>query len=55
MVLLHHIIEIFHLADRDRGAVLLIGSLDSGFIGVAAVNRDRLGDTMPADGLREKP
>jgi site-specific DNA recombinase len=51
----HHVIEIFHLADRDRGPMLLVVALDGGCIGVTAVNRDGLGDAMPADGLLEKP
>jgi hypothetical protein len=55
VVLFHDVVEVFDLADRDRGPMLLIVTLDGGFIGVTAVNRDRLGDTMPADGLLEKP
>jgi hypothetical protein len=35
--------------------MLLVVALNGGFIGVAAVNRDRLGDAIPADRLLEKP
>jgi hypothetical protein len=55
MVLFHDVIEIFDLADGDGRAVLLVVALDGRFIGVTAVNRNRLGDAMPADGLLEKP
>jgi len=40
MILLHDIVEVFHLTDDDGGAVCLVVALDGGFIGVAAVNRD---------------
>jgi hypothetical protein len=55
MVLFHNIIKVFYLADRDGRAILLIVTLDGGFIGLTAVNRDRLGDTVAADRLLEKP
>ena len=55
MVLFHDVVEVFDLADRDRGPMRLIVTLDGGFIGVTAVNRNRLGDAIPADRLREKP
>src|SRR2546430_2175917 len=49
-----NVIQIFHLADDDRRAVLLIVAFDGGFIGVTAVNRNLLGDSMTANGLLEK-
>ena len=55
MILFDDVVEVFDLAARDRGAMLLVVALDGGFIGVTAVNRDRLGESVPADGLREKP
>jgi site-specific DNA recombinase len=51
----HDVIEIFDLADGDGRAVLLVVALDGRFLGVTAVNRNRLGDAMPADRLLEKP
>ena len=33
----------------------LVVALDGGFIGVAAVDGDRLGETVAADGLFQKP
>jgi hypothetical protein len=55
MILLHDIIQIFHLPDGDVRAVLFVIALDGGFIGVTAVNRDRLWDAIAADGLLEEP
>jgi hypothetical protein len=55
MVLLHDIIEIFHLPDADGGAVCLVVAFDGGFIGVTAVNRDRFGEPVAADRLLQKP
>ena len=55
MALFHDIIQIFHLPDGDVRAVLFVVALDGGFIGVTAVNRDRLGDAIAADGLLEEP
>ena len=55
VVLCHHGVEVFDLADRDRGPIRLVGALERRCIGVTAIHRDRLGDAMPADGLREKP
>jgi hypothetical protein len=49
VVLFHDIIQIFHLPDGDVRAVLFVISLDGGFIGLAAIKRDSLGDTIPAD------
>jgi hypothetical protein len=36
MILLHHIIQILHLADGDGRAVLRVIAFDGGFIGVTA-------------------
>src|SRR5262245_11996388 len=55
VVLFHHIIQVFHLPDDDVGPVLLVVALDGGFIGVTAVNRDRLRDPVAADRLGQKP
>jgi hypothetical protein len=55
VVLFHDVVEVFDLADRDRGPMRLVVAFDGGFIGVTAVNRDRLGDAIATDGLLEKP
>src|SRR5262245_14021186 len=55
MVLLYDIVKVFDLADRDGSPVLFIVTLDGGFIGVTAVNRDRLGDTVAANRLLQEP
>src|SRR5262245_32154112 len=55
VILFHHIIQILHLADGDSRAVLLVIAFDGGFIGVTAVNRDRLGEPVAADRLLQKP
>ena len=55
MVLFHDIVEIFHLADGDGGAVLLVVALDGRFIGRTPVNGDLLGHPMAADRLLQKP
>ena len=49
------IIKVFDLADRDGSAILLIVTLDRGFIGVTAVNGDRLRNPVPADRLLQEP
>ena len=46
MVLFHDIIQIFHLTDGNVRAVFFVIALDSGFIGVAAVNGNRLEDPL---------
>src|SRR5215831_10436987 len=55
MILLHNVVEIFHLTDDDVCAVCLVVALDGGFIGVTAVDGDRLGETVTADGFFQKP
>jgi hypothetical protein len=55
VVLFHDIIHVFDLADRDRGTMLLVVTPHGGFIGLTAVNRDYLGDAIPAGGLLQKP
>jgi hypothetical protein len=55
MVLFHHIIQILHLADDDRGVVRFIVSPDGGRIGLAPIDRDLLGHPMAADRLGEEP
>jgi hypothetical protein len=55
MILLHHVVEVFHLTDDDIGAVFLVVALDRGFIGVAAVNGNRLGKPVAAARLLQKP
>src|SRR5215510_3881386 len=46
MILLHKIVEIFHLADDGRSAVLLIVAADSRGIGLAAIDGNLLGYPM---------
>jgi hypothetical protein len=46
MVLFDDIVKVFDLADDDGRAVLLVVALDGRFIGVTAVNRDRLGSPL---------
>jgi len=41
--------------DHDSDAVLLVVALEGCCIGLAAINRARLGDTVPADRLLQKP
>jgi hypothetical protein len=55
MILLDHIIQIFDLTNGDGCPVLCVVAFDGRFIGVAAVNRDRFGETVPADGLLQEP
>src|SRR5262249_6862111 len=55
MVLFHDIIQIFHLPDGDGRAVRFVIAFDGGFIGVTAVNGDRLRDSVAADRLLQKP
>src|SRR5262249_13303956 len=54
MILLHNVVEILNLADGDRGAVLGIVALDSGFIGRTPVDGDLLRHAMAADRFLEK-
>jgi hypothetical protein len=54
MVLLDHVIQIFHLADDDVRAVFFVRALDRGFIGLTAVNRDLFGDPMAVDRFLQK-
>jgi hypothetical protein len=55
VILFHHIIQIFHLPNDDVGPMRLIVASDRGFIGLTAVNSNRLGDPMAADRLCQKP
>ena len=55
MILFHDVIEIFDLANRDRGAVLFIVAFDGSFIGLAAIDGNLLRYTVAADGLLQKP
>jgi hypothetical protein len=55
MVLFHDIIQIFHLPDGDVRAMLFVIAFDGSFIGVTAINGDRLRDSVPADRLFQKP
>jgi hypothetical protein len=54
MVLFDDIIEIFHLADDDRGPVLRIIASDGSRIGLAAIDGDLLGHPMTTDGLGQE-
>ena len=54
MVLLHDIIQLFDLADFNRGAVLGIIALDGRFIGGTPVDGDRLWYAVAADRLGQK-
>src|SRR6266568_4687072 len=55
MILLDDIVEIFDLADFNRGAMLLVVALDRRFVGRAAIDRDLLGHTaMTANGFDQK-
>jgi hypothetical protein len=54
VVLLHHMIQLFHLADDDRRAVHLVVSPNGSGIGLTAIDGDRLGHAVPADGFGEK-
>lgn len=50
MILLDNVVEIFALADGDRGAVLGIVAHDRRRIGPALVDVDRLGQTVTTNG-----
>ena len=54
MVLFHNIIEIFDLAEGDRGAVLGVIALDGGFIRRTPVDGDLLGHAVTADRLGQE-
>ena len=54
MILLDHVIQIFHLADDDVRAVFFVIALDRGFIGLTTVNRDLFGDPVAADRFFQK-
>ena len=54
MILLHDIVEVFHLPDNNVRAVFLVVALNGRFVGVAAVNGNRLGEPVAADRLLEK-
>ena len=49
-----NIIEVFHLADDDRRAVLFVVTADRCRIGLTAIDRDLLRHTVPPDRLFEK-
>jgi len=51
MILLHDVVEIFHLTDDDIGAMCLVVALDGGCIGVTAVDGDLLRASVAADGF----
>jgi len=55
VVLLHDIVSIFDLADRDRCPKLLVVALDGALIGVTAINGDGLRHSVAADRHLEKP
>jgi hypothetical protein len=46
MILLHHIIQILHLADGDGRAVLRIIAFDGGFMSVTAVDGNVSGSPL---------
>jgi hypothetical protein len=54
MVLLYHIIQIFHLADDDRRAVCLVVAPERRGFRLTSIDGDRLGRAMTADGLGEE-
>ena len=54
MVLFYDIIEILHLTDRDRGAMLVIVTPDSCGIGLAPIDGNRLGNAMATKRLGEE-
>jgi hypothetical protein len=54
MILFHPIVEIFDLADLDRGPMGLVVAPDRRGIGLATINGDFLGDAMATNGLDEE-
>src|SRR5215475_12426784 len=54
MILFDHIVEIFHLTDFDRSAVLLMVAFDRRFIRRAPIDGDLFGDPVTADRLRQQ-
>jgi hypothetical protein len=55
MVLLHHIIQLFHLADDDGGPVLLVVRSDGRGIGLTPIDGNLLRHAVAADRLLQKP
>src|SRR5262249_17093672 len=51
----HDVVEVFHLADGDVRAVFFVVAFNGRFVGVTAVNGDRLRDPVAADCLLQKP
>ena len=54
MVLFHQVVEIFDLANFDRGAVRFVVAADGRRIRLAAIDGDRLGRAVTTDRVREK-
>src|SRR5262245_61922216 len=54
MIRFDAVVERLALAAFNRRPVLLVIARDGGFMGVTAVDGDRLGNPLAADGLREK-
>ena len=50
MSLIHNVVARVHLAAGDRRAVLRLAAPGNCGIGLAAINRDVLGNAMTADG-----
>src|SRR5262249_10263970 len=54
MILFDSIIEVFHLADDDRRAVLSVVTANRRGIGLTAIDRDLLRHTVPPNHLLQK-
>jgi hypothetical protein len=55
MLVLHAIVPVLHLPERDGGAERCVVAFDSGLMGRAALKGERVGEPMAVDGLCEKP
>jgi hypothetical protein len=54
MILFSDIIQMFHLADDDRGPMFRVISPDRGGIGLTPINGDRLRDAATLDRLGDE-
>ena len=54
MILFNEIVEIFTLADEDRGFVRLVVALDSRRVTAALIDRDLLGKSLGTNGFAQE-
>ena len=54
VILLDDIVEVLRLALHDRHTGVGLHAVDGGRVGAALIDRDRLGQAMPADGATKR-